>query len=283
MTIHGRVAAARADLRRAGVSADEADLDARLLAQFALDWTAERFYSSGNEQEPPGFAADYRALVDRRATREPLAYIVGSREFWGLRFDITSSVLIPRPETELIVEAALEVLPANAAVDIIDVGTGSGCLAVALAHERPLAHVTATDISDQALDVARHNAGRHGVGDRVHCQKADLLEGVDQVVDLIVSNPPYVRDRDRAGLQPEVGRYEPAVALFGGDDGLGIIRRLLSDAPDRLSPGGHLILEFGFGQDEWIEDLITGTGRLAYLELRRDLNGVARTVVARRL
>jgi release factor glutamine methyltransferase len=282
MTVHARVAAARVHLRQSGVSPTEAALDARLLAQFALGWTAERFLAAGHEDEPPGFAPRYQGLVDRRATREPLAYIVGSREFWGLPFDVSSSVLIPRPETELILEAALELFPLKTtAFDVVDVGTGSGCLAVALACERPSARVIATDISDRALDVARQNTERHGVSDRVVCRKANLLDGVVETVDLIVSNPPYVRDIDRPGLQPEVGNHEPAVALFGGADGLGVIRRLLAQAPDRLRPGGHLIFEFGFGQDEWIEELIAETSRLACVGLRRDLNGIARTAIAK--
>ena len=282
VTIHDRVASARETLRAAGLSPREAELGARLLAEHALGWTSERFIVDAYGAEPDGFATTYRALVDRRADREPLAYIVGKREFWGLAFEVTSDVLIPRAETELIVEAALELQPGHDdRIDVADVGTGSGVVAIAYASERPHARVVATDISEAALAVARRNAERHRLTARVRFRRTDLLDGVEGPFDLILANPPYVRDRDKRGLQPEV-RNEPPVALFGGDQGLDAITRLVAQAPSRLRPGGHLVFEFGFGQDADIEDLVARVPELTLLELRRDLQGIARTAVARR-
>lgn len=283
MTIHERVAAGRVRLRSAGIPAKAADLEARLLAEFLLGWTVERYVVAGNEPEPDGFGPDYDALVARRAGREPFAYIVGRQEFWGLDLEVSPSVLIPRPETELIVEAAIELFPANTArLSVADVCTGSGCLAVALAHERPAARIVATDISEAALDTARKNAARHGVSARVDFRRADLLDGIDGGLDLVVANPPYVAEVARPALQPEVRDHEPAVALFGGCDGLGIIPRLVEQAAARLRPGGYLLFEFGFGQDEDIESLIENAAGLTLLDLRRDLQGIARTAVVQR-
>src|SRR4029077_11929270 len=168
VTIHRRVSAARERLREAGISHSESDLDARLLAQHVLGWTTERFLTDAQLGEPDGFVPRYESLVARRATRQPLASIVGAREFWALDFEVSPAVLIPRPSTELIVEAILELFPdRNAPLRIADVCTGCGCVAVALAHERPAASIVATDISIEALVVAERNAVRHGVADRV--------------------------------------------------------------------------------------------------------------------
>jgi release factor glutamine methyltransferase len=282
-TIHERVAAARQQLRAAGISVDEADLGARLLAEHVLGWDATKFFTAANGPAPDDFQAAYLRLVERRAQREPLAYIINRQAFWDLVFEVSPDVLIPRPETELIVEAALELYPSSAGVlRIADICTGSGCLAVALARERSAARVTATDISGAALDVARRNAERHGVADRIEFVRGDLVDPVVDPVDLIVCNPPYVASRDRTGLQPEVRDHEPEVALFGGNDGLQIITRLVDRAPARLRAGGYLIFEFGFGQDENIETLIGNAPELILLGLRRDLRGIARTAVAER-
>jgi release factor glutamine methyltransferase len=284
MTIYARVAAGREQLREARISPTECTLDARLLAQHALGWTAERFLSDANGPEPDGFAERFGSLVARRATREPLAYITGRREFWGLDFEVTPAVLIPRPATELIVETVLERFRgASTPLAMADVCTGCGCVAVAIAHERHAATVVATDISAKALEVARQNAARHSVGNRVTFTRADLLRGVDGPFDVIAANPPYVVDGARPALQPEVRDFEPDVALFGGIDGLGLITRLIHEAPARLRPGGYLIFEFGLGQDVEIEELIEDAPGFALVELRCDLQGIARTAVARRL
>jgi len=282
MTIHAHVAAARQRLRNAGLSSIEADLGARLLAEHVLGWTAERLLTDGGGAEPPDFASRFDALVARRAAREPLPYIVGHREFWDLDFEVSPAVLIPRPETELIVEAALDIVPSRASATIADVCTGCGCVAVALARERPTARLIATDISEEALAVARRNARRHGVADRVEVLRGDLLEPIRAACDLIVANPPYVAARVRPALQPEVRDHEPNVALFGGDDGLTMIERLVLDAPARIRPGGSLVFEFGFGQDEEIERMLAQSTELTLIALKRDLQGIARTAVARR-
>ncbi len=283
MSIHVQVAAARQRFRDAGIPGTESDLDARLLAQHVLGWTTERFLTDAHAQEPEGFSPQYETLVARRATREPLAYIVGVREFWGLELEVTPQVLIPRPATELIVEVMLELFRDRAVpLAVADICTGCGCVAVAIAHERPAATVVATDISREALEVARRNAIRHGVDDRVVFRHGDLLEGIDRRLDAIVANPPYVVDRAGPALQPEVRDYEPAVALFGGTEGFDLVTRLVAEAPSRLRPGGHLVFEFGLGQDVEVEELLDGAPDLTLVEMRRDLQGIARTAVARR-
>jgi release factor glutamine methyltransferase len=276
------VIAARQRLRDAGIPPDEADLDARLLAEHALGWTTERYVAESRTAPPPGFAGTFDALVARRAAREPFAYIVGTEEFWGLAIEVTPAVLIPRPETELLVEFALERCPAGEEMLIADVCTGTGCVAIAIAHERPAVRARATDVSDAALAVARRNAARHGVAGRIEFSRADLLSGIHGPFALIVANPPYVPERDRALLQPEVVDHEPAIALFGGDDGLDQIRRLLPQASACLKPGGALLFEFGFAQDEAVERLISQTPGLKMIGLRRDLAGIPRVAVATR-
>ena len=284
-TIHERVAAARQTLRLAGIGADEAGFSARVLAEHVLGWDTRRYLTSANDSEPPQFAERYHALVARRVAREPSAYILGRKEFWGLSLEVSPAVLIPRPETELIVEASLEQFGPfrDRSLAIADAGTGSGCLAIALAHELPGASVTATDISNDALEVARRNAERHGVANRIRFIQADVLDGVDGPFDLVVGKPPYVRRGDRPALQPEVRDYEPSVALFGGDTGIELVTAFVTQSASRLRAGGFLIFEFGFGQDETVEALIAGTSGLTMMGLRRDLQGIARTAVTKRI
>jgi release factor glutamine methyltransferase len=220
--------------------------------------------------------------------REPMAYLYGGREFYGRMFEVTSAVLIPRPETEIIVEAALQRFPDDRAVlQIADIGTGSGCLAITLAKERPAARVLATDVSKAGLLVAQQNAHRYGVEDRVVFAFGDLLADATRttfgVFDLIVSNPPYVSDGDRATLPPEVRDYEPAAALFAGPDGLDVIRRMIPAAAARLKTGGSLIFEIGAGQDAAVSELISAAPGLRMVGLRNDLQGIPRTVVAERI
>ncbi len=214
-----------------------------------------------------------------------MAYILGTQEFWGLGFSVTPSVLIPRPETEIIVESALELLPEASPLQVADIGTGSGCLAIALAHERAGAQVVAVDISGAALEVAAANAIGHGVAGRITFVVSDLLDSPlldGRTFDLIVANPPYVAEADRSTLPPEVREHEPAAALFGGGDGLTVIRRLTAQSVTRLNPGGYLIFEIGIGQDQAVRTLISETSGLTIVDLRKDLQGIPRTVVARR-
>jgi release factor glutamine methyltransferase len=282
VTIHTSVTAARKLLRQAGLSPSEADLDARLLAQHVLGWETAQFLTSSHDPEPDDFAARYDLLVARRASREPLPYITGRRDFWDMTFEVSPAVLIPRPETELIVEAALELFPSTTEpLTFVDACTGSGIVAIALAHERPNARVVATDISPTAIAVAQRNGTR--LGGRVQFICGDLLDPITEPVDLITCNPPYVAEVSRSGLQPEVRDHEPPIALFGGRDGLHLVARTVHAAPARLRSGGYLIFEFGFGQDVEIEALVNDHPDFELIGLRRDLQGIARTAVARRV
>jgi release factor glutamine methyltransferase len=282
-TIFEHVAAARQALREAGIGAVEAELSARVLAEHALGWDAARYFVSANQPESSTFAEHYDSLVARRVAREPVAYITGQQEFWGLSLDVSPAVLIPRPETELIVEAALErFADRTQPLAVADACTGSGCLAVALAAELPHATVVATDISQVALDVARRNSERHRLDGRIRFISTNVLDGVDGTFDLIVGNPPYVRTVDRPALQPEVRDFEPPVALFGGETGMDIVATLVGQAVGRLRHQGYLMFEFGFGQEVAVEELIEKTEGLTLIGLRHDLQGIARTAIARR-
>jgi release factor glutamine methyltransferase len=222
-----------------------------------------------------------RDLVERRAAGEPLQYITGHQEFYGLDFEVTPDVLIPRPETELLVETALELLDGdNEPAFACDVGTGSGCIPIAILHERQRARALGLDVSTKALEVAARNAYRLGVSERLALVASDCFASLNSEAarfTLIVSNPPYVAADALAGLQREVRDYEPRVALSPGADGLSIIQRLLADAPRFLKTGGHLLLEIGFDQHEAVRGLIDPqTWRL--LEIHKDLQGIPRTV-----
>jgi release factor glutamine methyltransferase len=215
--------------------------------------------SSLRDSAPPELDPGYRELIARRATREPASQIVGVREFWGLDFEVTRDVLTPRPETELIVQAALDIHAYEYAYEgvthppiIVDVGTGTGCIAIALATEIPGARFIAGDVSPAALAIARRNAVRHGVVDRIAFRHAAGIPEND--VDIVVSNPPYVPAPAQRSLPPEVRDYEPAVALFGGDDGLRFYRMLL-ESVDVLTPGGWLVVEVGYDQGDAVREL----------------------------
>jgi release factor glutamine methyltransferase len=225
-----------------------------------------------------------RAAVARRAAGEPFQYIAGRQEFYGLEFEVSTDVLIPRPETELLVETALELLEGTEAPSVCDVGTGSGCIAVALLHERQDARGFALDVSPAALAVAERNAARHGVAGRLTFLVSDCFDALSPgehegvPFDLVASNPPYVAESDLEGLQREVREHEPHGALTPGGDGLGVIRRLVAEAPRFLKPGGHLLLEIGFDQHEPVAALVDPEV-WALLGIRKDLQGIPRTVV----
>ncbi len=280
--INALIAGARRRFRAAGIERDEAALDARLLAQHLLGWDAARLMTHGDEAAPVDFARDYEALVARRVFREPLAYITGSREFWNLDIEVTPAVLIPRPETELLIEIALEHFDHLQPIRILDVCTGSGCVAVGLGREFPKAAFVASDISQDALDVARRNLTRYGISVRTQCIRADLLDGIDGPFDLIVSNPPYVPTLDAPRLQPEVREFEPPTALFAGEDGLQVVRRLVGQAAAALPPDGIFVFEFGAGQDEAVEALIEAAPSLTLLDVKRDLQDIPRAAVAQK-
>ncbi|HEX4039674.1 MAG TPA: peptide chain release factor N(5)-glutamine methyltransferase [Acidobacteriaceae bacterium] len=220
----------------------------------------------------------YDAWIARRERHEPMQYILGEQEFYGLRFRVSRDVLIPRPETEHVVEAVLARVPRNATVRICDVGTGSGAIAVALAYTMPEAEVTGLDRSRGALVVARENAQRHGMAERVRFLESDLLEAVHgEQFDVVVSNPPYVGEHEV--LEPQVAEYEPRAALFAGPTGLEVVRRLIPEAGEALVPGGWLVLEMGQGQRDAVAGLLAGWEEVSFVQ---DLQGISRVAIARR-
>ncbi len=283
MSLWQRVVAARERFIRAGIPPDQAAIDAEVLARQARGWDRATYLTRRDEPVAQADAAAYEEVVARRERREPVAYIVGRREFWNLEFLVTPAVLIPRPESEFIIEAALARLrDKGRAWAVADVGTGSGCLAIALAHELPAARVTATDVSAAALTVARENATRLGVADRVTFVQTSLLDGAPGPFDLIVANPPYVPSSHSTTLSPDVRDHEPPQALYGhGDDGLDEARALLAQAPSRLAPNGVLLMEFGFAQGEAVRHALDQVPTLEPIEILRDLQGHERTLVAR--
>ena len=280
-TLAERVSQAGRRLAAAGIDARDAAFDAEVLARHALGWDRAAYLARWREPAPAAFGDRFDRLIARRRRREPVARITGSREFWGLDIEVTPAVLVPRPESELLVETALARLgDRTARWAVADVGTGSGCLAVALARELPRARVAATDICPEALAVARRNAARHGAADRVTFHRTDLLDGLPGRFDLIVSNPPYVPDGVVGALAPEVSRHEPAAALRGGPDGLDTVRRLVAAAAGRLRAGGWLVMEIGAGQARDAAD-IGGRAGMRVVAAHRDLQGIPRAVVMR--
>lgn len=224
---------------------------------------------------------NFRVLVSRRAAGEPLQYITTRQSFFGLEFEVGPNVLIPRPETELLVETALELLADSPSPSICDVGTGSGCIAITVLHERDDATAVAIDISPAALEIAKRNAMRHSVTERLTFVQGNCFSGLSAGVfsfDLIASNPPYVAEQDLSGLQREVRDHEPREALAGGRDGLDVVRLLLDDSGAFLKPSGHLLVEIGFNQARAVQDLLD-TQVWSLKEIRADIQGIPRIVV----
>jgi release factor glutamine methyltransferase len=277
MTIHERISAARETLTHAGLTRDAAAIDAEVLARHALGWDRARLLVDGREPLPDGFDERFGALVGRRARREPVAMITGSKEFWGLEFEVSPAVLIPRPETEFIVEAVCDRRSErDRQWRFVDVGTGSGCIAIALATEFRHARIVAIDISDAALAVAARNAARHGVADRIPLLRSDLLDALDHRAEVIVANPPYVPAA--AGLSPDITRYEPSVALYSGSEGMTALDRLIRSARSHLVEGGLFVVEFGFGQDEQVDALARQSG-WSRVEFIADLQEIPRVAI----
>lgn len=266
-------------LLTAGVN--EPRLDAELLLSRHLGLTRAALLAQPDRLLSSAEAETLAALLARRATREPLPYILGVREFFGLCFAVDPRVLIPRPETELLVERALWLashMSLSGPLRIADVGTGSGCIAVALAVHLSHALIYATDVSAEALAVAQRNAAMQGVASRIRFLWGDLLSPVPQSVHLIVANLPYIPAQEWETLPPEVGRFEPRSALDGGSDGLDLVRRLLTQAPSYLLSGGALLLEVGAGQGETVTRRARAAFPQAKVELIPDLAGHARVV-----
>lgn len=230
----------------------------------------------------PEQQASLEALVRRRERREPIAYILGAKEFWSLSFEVDPAVLIPRPETETVVEAALEQIgERTAALRILDLGTGSGCLLLALLSELASATGLGVDHSPAALALAKRNAERLGLGARARFRQGSWGEGLHERFDLIVSNPPYVAEAEWDRLQPEIRCFEPKAALVAGPDGLAVYRELAPDCARLLAMRGALALEIGLGQADAVSDILAGQ-RLEVVKRRRDLAGIERCLVARR-
>ena len=266
-------------LQSAGVP--EARREAGSLLSFVISKDRTFLISHVEDQVDEHSLEQFRQAVERRASGEPLQYIAGVQDFFGREFRVTPDVLIPRPETELLVEAALELLGEDTAPSICDVGTGSGCIALTLLCEISEARAVALDKSPAALEIAKRNAANLSVANRATFLVSDCFDSLDSrehQFDLIASNPPYVAAGVVAGLQREVRDHEPRVALSPGPDGLSMIRRLLQDAPAFLRQNGHMIMEIGFDQGQAVQSLVDNRAwRL--VELRPDLQGIPRIVV----
>ena len=263
---------------------EDADLEAEVLVRHALSIDRAHLYSNMGSSMGDEMVTYLYTLLRRRLENEPTAYITGHREFYGLEFAVNRDVLIPRPETETLVEAAIEIARASVeswgAPVIADIGTGSGAIAVSLAVNLPEARIYAVDRSYGALDIARKNAESHGVLDRITFLEGDLLAPLPQPVHILAANLPYVKTDDWRELPPEIRIHEPRMALDGGDDGLDLIRRLLDDAPQHLVDGGVILAEFGVGQQNFLLDY----ARMHYgsVTIRPDLAGRPRVLVVRR-
>jgi release factor glutamine methyltransferase len=266
----------------AGRGIDSPRLDAELLVAKALDMDRVGLYLDLNRPLMDQERSAIRPLVARRREREPVAYILGHRDFYGRRFEVSPDVLIPRPDTETLVEHALECIPEDTACRVLDVGTGSGAIAVTIAAERPLSLLTATDISDAALAVASRNAERHEVHSRIRFERADLLSGAEQY-DVIVSNPPYITQSEMASLQAEVREHEPVIALEAGEDGLDVVRALLAAAEPATATGAQLLIEVGAGQAASVVDFAAEHAAWQSVAVYPDLNRIERVVHLRRI
>lgn len=261
-----------------GVGIDQPERESASLLMFALgrDRTFLIAHSEYELSEPESRL--FNEIIDRRKKREPFQHIVGRQEFYGLDFEVSPDVLIPRHETELLVDAAIEILKEKENARVLDIGTGSGCIVVSIIHNVPTASAVAVDISEKALSVAKTNAETNNVAGRIEFRPSDIFGAVGrQTFDVIVSNPPYIPAGDIAGLQSEVRDFDPLIALTDGGDGLSIIRRIVDDAPRFLNKNGTLLIEMGFGQAaavgamydpvQWYEP-----------EFLNDLQGIARVV-----
>lgn len=271
-------------LRREGI--DSPALDMSLILAEVLGTNRLGLYLNVDRPLSAAERDAARKLLARRLKREPIAYILGRREFFGLTFEVNPHVLIPRPETELLVETAVawlrERAPGLPGPLLADVGTGSGAIAVAAAHACPASRWIAVDLSEQALAVAGRNAARHGVSGRIEPRQGSLLEPVSEPLDGICANLPYVAESDLAALSPDVAAHEPHAALFSGPEGLDHIRQLIAQAPARLKSGGLLLLECGAGQDEAIAQILTASDAFGLVRVHNDLAGIGRVIQTER-
>jgi len=280
------IAEARRLLEQAGI--ESAGQEAFWIVEHVLRLPPHHVVTDRDRLLLPNELIAARGLIKRRAAREPLQYILGTQEFCGLDFYVNQAVLIPRPETELLVEYVARRVSAELPATIVDVCTGSGCIAVALARRRPHARVIATDLSKPSLDVARQNAVCHGVDERITWLEGDLLgglagQGFERRIDVIVSNPPYIAEADWAALQPEVRLFEPRSALVAGSQGTELHERLLQESGRYLSPGGALIMEIGAGQAGAIRRIVEQISGYRLHRLVYDGAGLERVVIVERV
>jgi release factor glutamine methyltransferase len=279
------IAEARRLLEQAGI--ESAGQEAFWIVEYVLGLPAHQVVVDRDRLLSPTELVAVRGLIERRVGREPLQYILGTQEFCGLEFDVNQAVLIPRPETELLVNYVAQRIPAERQATIVDVCTGSGCIAVAIARLRPRARVIATDLSTPSLDVARRNAARHAVCERITWLEGDLLEPLagqelEGRIDVIVSNPPYISEADWATLQPEVRLFEPRGALVAGPQGTELHERLLQEAGPYLSPGGALLMEIGAGQARAMRRIVDQIPGYRFHRLVYDEAGLERVVIVER-
>lgn len=282
-TIDSLIAEVRRQLRAAGIEA--ADQEALWLIEHALSLSGLRQVVDRDRLLSEHDVARVKEIVARRIVREPLQYILGTQEFCGLEFEVNSSVLIPRPETELLVRETVRRLPGVPHPTLIDVGTGSGCLAVSLARSIPGGRMLAIDLSARALKMAKRNARRHSVETSITWLEGNLFGplarlDVEGAVTAIVSNPPYICESDWSGLQPEVSRYEPRVALVAGPRGTELHERLLNEAIPYLAPGGLLLMELGLGQSADVQAMVRSKPAYSSVETVPDEAGIDRVLIA---
>jgi release factor glutamine methyltransferase len=273
-------------LEQAGI--DSAGQEALWIIEHALRLPAHQIVA--NRDRSPSFAElqTARVFIGRRVAREPLQYILGTQEFCGLEFDVNPAVLIPRPETELLVETVVQRIPVERQATIVDVCTGSGCIAVTIARLRPRARVIATDLSNASLNIAKQNAVRHAVSERITWLEGDLVrplteEKLEECIDVIVSNPPYIAEADWAMLQPEVRLYEPRSALVAGSQGTELHERLLQEAGRYLVPGGVLVMEIGAGQARALRRIVDRISGYRIHQPVYDAAGLERVVIVERV
>ena len=274
-------------LRHAGIGSHR--LDAEVLLRHVLNLEKEQLYVNGDAPISAGQEAEFRGLLLRRSCREPIAYITGHKEFWSLDFFVIPAVLIPRPETELLVEVALQYarrLASGSPLKVLDLGTGSGAIPVCLAKEHAATQIVAVDISSVAIDVAGVNARRHGVADRIRFLAGNLFAPVKplpETFDLIVSNPPYIRSGELPRLVPEIREWEPTVALDGGPDGLDTYRRIIAEGHKYLATGGSIVLEIGADMAPDVADLFSRSGCYGPASVYHDYAGKDRVIAAVKL
>jgi len=271
-------------LAKKGAAPAAARLEAQLLLAHVLRCSKMDLLLRHEEQPTETQRGEYRTLIQRRVDGFPVAYLIGSREFYLLPFEVTPAVLVPRPETETLVAEALRLLKPLEQPKALDLCTGSGCIGISVAHQKADATVTAADVSPDALDVARRNASKHGVANRMHFTQGDLFAALPpgSLFHAILCNPPYVTPGELANLAPDVREHEPRLALDGGPDGLAFYRRIAAEVEGFLAPGGFLLLEIGATQDAAVAALLAERAGLEVGKVLKDAAGLPRVVAARR-